>query len=202
MITAVTMARSLIETVALAHAVSQDIKLASEEENFIKANEVLNSAMLSSRHPVFAQAAALEPTRVTKLVARIDSEFLESSTLKVNGSVRVLMRVRSSEWPGLVDVVRRWSILDRRHLVRTQRRTAGIDLQNIVGISTRLSRTRASLCCMAYWRAFLNLNDCRQPIQRELIKSPNVPFQWSRLPKGLPIDSAHVSRSEGVGCNY
>jgi hypothetical protein len=126
MITAVTMARSLIETVALVHAVSQDIKLASEEENFIKANEVLNSAMLSSRHPVFAQAAALEPTRVTKLVARIDSEFLGSSTPKVKDQYEFLCEFVHPNGPGLLMLYAdgRYSTDDISYELSTEQREA------------------------------------------------------------------------------
>jgi hypothetical protein len=80
MVTAVTMARSLIETVAITHAVVQDVKVAAEEGDFTKVDHALTSAMLSSRHPTFAKVAAIAPASIMKVIKRFDREFLSSQT--------------------------------------------------------------------------------------------------------------------------
>jgi hypothetical protein len=101
-VTAVTMARSLIETVAVAHAVTQDLKFATREADFIKVNHVLDSAMLGSRHPTFAAAAAFEPHRVMKTIARFDREFLSSSTPVVKDHYEFLCEFVHPNGPGLL----------------------------------------------------------------------------------------------------
>jgi hypothetical protein len=90
MVTAVTMARSLIETVAITHAVVQDVKVAEEEADFIKVDRALTSAMLSSIHPTFAKVAAFAPRRVMKTVERFDREFLSSPTPAVKDAYEFL----------------------------------------------------------------------------------------------------------------
>ena len=80
MVTAVTMARSLVETVAITYVVVQDIKVAQEEGDFSKIDRALTTAMLSSRHPTFAKVAAVAPSSIMKAIKRFDREFLSSQT--------------------------------------------------------------------------------------------------------------------------
>lgn len=102
MVTAITMARSLIETVAVAHAVSQDLKDAEGKGDLVAIERVLDSAMLCSIHPTFANAAAFQPARIMKTVERFDREFLSSPKPIVKDHYEFLCEFVHPNGPGLM----------------------------------------------------------------------------------------------------